>query len=302
MKQGTFKRVLLSKDLEKFRSEELTSLYNDPQMGPYLKELGVSVELVIEYLDIFLDISDDFHYCASCPGLDECKKKNPRMLVKPYIDGDYIERKLTICPKMAQKRALERKFIVRDFNDEWVGKSIRNKKDFDITESRKAIVTRYLLALQKESFSWIYLYGGTRLGKSYMTAAFIQTLLSSKEGTTCAFLDCSTRIKELNDLSFTDKVAFNDLLKQYMNVDYLVLDDFGNEYKNEYIRDTIIYPLLSYRAKENKPVYFTSHYSVNEIVTLYSITAAGKIKARQLGDLIKAMAQKEIHLEGVKVY
>ena len=34
---------------------------------PYLKELGISVDLVEKYLDIFMDIHDDLKYCQNCP-------------------------------------------------------------------------------------------------------------------------------------------------------------------------------------------------------------------------------------------
>lgn len=302
MKEGTIKKILISNDLDRFKEEELNALYNDFLMQKYLNELNINVELVNEYLDIFLDINDDLHYCTSCPGIEKCKKKNPYLLIKPEIDGKYIERKMVFCPKMIQKRELENKFIVRDFYNEWVGKSMYNKADFDISEIRKPLIIKCRDLLKSESKEWLYLYGPSRLGKSYIVTLLIQDLLKKNEGAKCAFLDSPTRIKELNDLSFTNKEEFNELLKKYMNVDYLVLDDFGNEYKNEYIRDTIIYPLLSCRAKENKPVYFTSHYSIKDLVSLYGITSLGKIKSQSLGDLIKIMSKKEIHLEGVKIY
>ena len=302
MEQRKVKPILLSKDLNEYISEQLNILYDDKLMANYLKELGISVDLVEKYLDIFMDIHDDLKYCQNCPGIAKCSKKNPTLLVRPIIREDRIDRKLAVCHLLEKKLICEKKFIVRDFKDSIIGKTIKNKSDLDITESRKASVTKFLSILEDNSSSWIYLYGSTKLGKSYMIALFIQTLLENNENATCAFLDSTSRIKELTDLSFTNKQMFNELLEEYMNVDYLVLDDFGNEYKNEYIRDNIIYPLLSYRSKENKPVYFTSHYSISEIVTLYGISASGKIRARQLGDLIKTMAIKEIHLEGVKVY
>ncbi len=302
MKKGTVKKILISNDLDQFKEKELNALYSDPLMNKYLDELNIDEKLVNEYLDIFLDISDDLHYCATCPGLDKCQKKNPYLLIKPIIDNEYIERKMVFCPKMTQKRELENRFLVRDFTFDWVGKTMHNKYDFDISEVRRPLFSKCHSLLKNNLSEWIYLYGSSRLGKSYIIAMLVQDLLKKNIETKCAFLNCPTRIKELNDLSFTNKEAFNELLKKYMNVDYLVLDDFGNEYKNEYIRDTIIYPLLSYRSKENKPVYITSHYSIKDLVSLYGVNSLGKIKAQSLGDLIKVMAKKEIHLEGVKIY
>lgn len=300
MKKGTVKKILISNDLDQFKKKELKALYSDPLMNKYLDELNIDEKLVDEYLDIFLDISDDLHYCESCPGLDKCQKKNPYLLIKPIIDNEYIERKMVFCPKMTQKRELENRFLVRDFTFDWVGKLLEN--DLDLCEARVLIINKCLDIETDNLLEWIYLYGSSRLGKSYIIAMLVQDLLKKNIETKCAFLNCPIRIKELNDLSFTNKEAFNELLKKYMNVDYLVLDDFGNEYKNEYIRDTIIYPLLSYRAKENKPVYITSHYSIKDLVSLYGINSLGKIKAQSLGDLIKTMSKKEIHLEGVKIY
>jgi hypothetical protein len=37
------------------------------------------------------------------------------------------------------------------------------------------------------------------------------------------------------------------------NCDLLVIDDFGSEFKSDYVRDQIVMPLLNERAKNNRP-------------------------------------------------
>ena len=90
-------------------------------------------------------------------------------------------------------------------------------------------------------------------------------------------------------------------LQDLIAVDLLVLDDFGNEYKNVFIRDTIIYPLLNERLKNGKLTWFTSAYTVKDIINMYSFKSNYSPKAAQLGELIKSLA-KEFTLTGIRFY
>ena len=87
------------------------------------------------------------------------------------------------------------------------------------------------------------------------------------------------------------------------NVDFLILDDFGNEYKNEFSRDNITIPLLSNRSNKELFTIFTSQFSIDEVRQLYSIgKVGGAIRGRQIESLLKTMCEKEFDLTGASLY
>lgn len=152
-----------------------------------------------------------------------------------------------------------------------------------------------------ESGRWIYVRGGHRVGKSFLMATLVNDFIAIKKEQ-AAFINSATRIKELNDLAFNDKERFAKSIVELSNVPLLVFDDFGNEYKNDYVRDTIVLPILIERAKNRKLTFFTSDFSIIEIGQLYETSKAGAIRARQLTRLLKEMAEEEFDLSGVSAY
>ena len=82
----------------------------------------------------------------------------------------------------------------------------------------------------------------------------------------------------------------------------LVLDDFGNEHKNDFERDAILFEILSKRSANRLFTIFTSDFNIDEIVTLYGTTKAAMIRARQIGRLIKGNVKEETSLGEVGIY
>ena len=99
-----------------------------------------------------------------------------------------------------------------------------------------------------------------------------------------------------------NKEAFNKKIVELCHASLVVFEDFGNEYKNDFVRDTIVLPLLLERFKNKRLTYFTSDFSINEIVKLYEASPNAKIRAQQLGRLLKDATKGEIDLSGVAIY
>ncbi len=291
-----------SDDLDIFRQQEIERLSKDKFFQAITKELEVTLEESLLYVDLFMDYCEDAHYCEQCPGFNQCHKANRHLQFALVRKDEHIERTLRHCPIMQRIRTTDKSFLVRDFSDDWCGRFLSDTGCYDLSEERRPFIKKMVGIITSKSSTGIYLYGNPRIGKSYLISLFAQSLIKNNPGRYCCFLDCPTRIRQLNDLSFMNKEQFNATLEMYMNVDYLVLDDFGDEYKNDYIRDMIIYPLLSYRLKEKKPTYFTSHYSLKQIKVMYGDKLASKIKSNQLCELIRTIVEEESHLEGISVY
>jgi DNA replication protein DnaC len=82
----------------------------------------------------------------------------------------------------------------------------------------------------------------------------------------------------------------------------LVIDDFGNGFYNDYIRDGILFPIISNRAKKRLFTIFTSSYSYDDIITILGTTKAGAIKMKQIVETIKNKAGIEINLGDFSIY
>ncbi len=296
-------RIILSNDLEQYKDEKLKELYQDPYFLEFLKQYDLPKEMVRDSLGIFLDYVDDQHYCEKCPGIEKCAKKVPCMVAIPVIEETGIERKMQMCPKMFARRNIEKKLLVYDFPQEWLANDIFSQSDVDYVKNRLDILKSLTSLVEETSKEWIYLYGGPRLGKSYLVASFLVTYLKKHPTKRGAFLDSSMRIKELSDLSFIDKNQFQQVLNSYIDIDVLVLDDFGSGYMSDFIRDTVVYPILNQRLKDKKLTIFVSKIPLKKLETYLSgKSASGKIQAGQIVDIIRAMIKKEIPLEGISVY
>lgn len=296
-------RIILSNDLEQYKDEKLKELYQDPYFLEFLKQYDLPKEMVRDSLVIFLDYVDDQHYCEKCPGIEKCAKKVPCMVAIPVIEETGIERKMQMCPKMFARRNIEKKLLVYDFPQEWLANDIFSQSDVDYVKNRLDILKSLTSLVEETSKEWIYLYGGPRLGKSYLVASFLVTYLKKHPTKRGAFLDSSMRIKELSDLSFIDKNQFQQVLNSYIDIDVLVLDDFGSGYMSDFIRDTVVYPILNQRLKDKKLTIFVSKIPLKKLETYLSgKSASGRIQAGQIVDIIRAMIKKEIPLEGISVY
>ena len=115
-----------------------------------------------------------------------------------------------------------------------------------------------------------------------------------------AFIDAPYRFKELQ--STKDNNTFNNLIEKYSHVPVLVIDDLGNEYKSDFVRESILFPILSNRAKAHLLTIITSDFSMNDITTMYLTNQASKPKVEQIKRLLKRMCQKEINLGDLSVY
>ena len=82
-------------------------------------------------------------------------------------------------------------------------------------------------------------------------------------------------------------------MDKYKNAGLLVFDDFGNEFKSDFVRDNILYPLLSYRVKNKLFTIITSNYSIEDCASMYQTSNASKPKIEQIRQMLKMMCSSE---------
>src|SRR5574344_1925160 len=262
----------LGASLKDYQEEMFSKLYADTDVVSYIKEIGASEEIVKKNLSKFIAYQEEHNYCKNCPGLDKCNKEGVHLSMSLVVEGKTVSRIFDNCEKYKERQRLEDFFIYRDFPTDWMGCS---------------------------ETKWLYLVGNTRVGKSYLSACFAFDYCELNEGKKAAFIDSTSFFKTLSDLSYSSKSQFDLLLDQLSAVYLLILDNFGDEYKSEYMRDTIVYPLVSSRAKNNLLTIFTSNFTLTDIKDMYSLKSKGNaIKANQLFSLLSTMCQREIEVQG----
>lgn len=281
--------------------DEMMDMYlNCPTAVKYLTKLGLTEEVVRKNIATIIDFVQDINYCKKCPGVKECKKPSPLLCTTITYKNGFVDRFISPCSKVLQQIEFEKQFLVMDFDKEWLTHSIR-KIDNSNSKERGKVIKKYVDYKEGKSDEWIYLTGTQNSGKTYLAAQICVDLAKGKQGPIC-FINTSRRFKELYDISFKEKDKFQKELNRYASCPVLVLDDFGNGYYNDYIRDGILFHIISERAKKRLFTIITSSYDYEDLLTVLASNKASALKYQQIIDMIKHSAKDEINLGDLSIY
>ncbi len=282
-------------DLDAAAASFEAELRADEDVYARIKELGLTRKEVGDNLGMLLDYKADFSICRNCPGLEKCPKSNPGYALDITKDNGYLERRFTPCHKVVLRMKRDARYILSDMPEEWKEK---NFNDVDMSAARNVTLRKLLTAQEKGN--WFYLNGGFNSGKSYILACFANQYAEDND-VSVAFVDTTRLIDRLRNYSIKDKKSFAEEMSKLTSVPLLVLDGFGNEYKSDFAFSTVLYPLLSERARNKNLTFFTSDFSYKDIEEMYA-KSVGLPRAKQLISLIKSMCGKEAVLDALNVY
>lgn len=282
-------------DMRDYIRQLVEELRKDDLVYEQLKPLKLTMKEVRENIAKLNDFREDFHYCYKCPGLENCNKRTPHIQMHVERDGAYIKTEYGPCTKIIEKIRHDSYYVVHDFPSEW---KYTQLKDMDMTETRRPVIKEFANILHGKSNRWIFLTGNHKVGKSHLLVAMINEYIAIKNSKV-AVLNAVERIKQLADLSVKNNEVFTNEIELLSEVPLLVLDGFGEEYKSEYIRDSIILPILSERERNNRLTFFASSFTIDEIQKLYSVgKTSGEIRGKQLGNILREMCDEEFDVSG----
>ncbi len=283
-----------SEDMKAYISKLVNELRNDIEVYEQIKLLSLTIGQVRDNIAKLTDFKDDYNYCKKCPGLDKCAKHIPHVKMAIKREGNYISTSYEPCSLIMEKIRLDSKYLRSDFPEEWKESSLTT---IDKPRIRKPIFDAFNKILNGETDRWIYVKGNHKVGKSFLLVTLANEYASLDMGQV-AVVNTSSLVQSLADLSYQDKEEFARQMVLISKVPLLVLDNFGDEYKNEYIRDQIILPILNERDRYSRITMFASCFSISEIQEMYSIGKnGGHIRGKQLGSLLSSMC-KEFDLTG----
>lgn len=288
------------------------SLKNDSDCYKKIIEIfdgKVNDDLIIKNLSFILKFKEDLSFCKNCPGLEKCNKDNKHYkYVLKKNNQNYLSYVLEPCKLKLESLKLNRlytfdRFIYlgpfRDFPFSWYSSEISK---LDKSKSRLILIKEYKKVIDGKK-NGLFIYGSYNSGKSFVAVALLNNLIFLKKPEKVIFINCVNRIKYLQEIYFSNKDEFDDLIKLYSNVEILVLDDFGKEYKNEFIRDNIIFKILDYRVKKKLITIFTSIFNYVELSKMYSFNKNfEEIYGERLKKMLFNLAGDEIDISVVPIY
>ena len=292
---------ILSKnvDMKKLIEELCEALRSDKDVYESLKPLGLTNKEVRDNIGKLADYQEDFNICKNCPGFDKCPKKTPHISTYVYKDGSYLTTRSEPCKKLIEEMELDSKYIAKDFPQEWKKSVVKN---IDLSENRRPLIKEFVSIAKGKSHRWLFVKGNHKVGKSFVLVTFANEFVAMGLGQV-AVINANKQFKALADIAYSDKESFKKTIDLLCNVPLLVIDDFGQEYKNELIRDQIVLPILNERSHNDKLTFFSSEFTIDEIQQLYSLGRnGGAIRGKQLGNLLNDMCVKEFDLTGASIY
>lgn len=284
------------KEDERLLEEMKTVVFSNQTVLKYLRQNKIPDEVIDREIVKIYDFASDLNFCKKCPGITLCNKQTPRLCTRIVYEHGVISRELVPCKKYLEYIKFKAQFKTRDFPEEWLNSEL---KKIDRTTPRTEAIKKYQSYFKNESSEWLYLIGEAGTGRSFL-AANIAVEIAKNENGPVAFIDTPSRFKELHGTK--DPKKFADLIDLYSTVPVLVLDDFGNEYKSDFIRESILYPIISQRAKKHLYTIITSDYSINDIAQMYQTNQAAQPKVEQIKKLLKRMCGEEINQGETSVY
>lgn len=298
----TFKTESIIKeevDMQAYINELVEEIRNDKDVYNEIKKLNLTLGEVRENVAKLTDFMNDYNYCKYCPGINECNKKIPHTSIYIRKEGNFITAESEPCKKIIEQLKYDSHYVVKDFEPNWRSSALRS---LDLSENRRPAIKEFAKVLNGKTARWLYLRGNHKVGKTYLAVTFANEYIALTDEKV-AVMNCNERIKQLADLSYQDKDYFAKQMELLSDVSLMVLDGFGEEYKNEYVRDQIIIPLLSERARKSKVTIFTSEFTIDEIQKMYSLGKnGGDIRGKQLGNILNDMCESEFDLTGASVY
>lgn len=269
-------------------SSLLNAIEGDGELMGELKKLGIAEDEIRNYVPLLSAYQDSKDYCKKCPGLEACLAPSPRMAMGlAILDSGKLGSTMGPCALALKKDKLLGSYLYRDFPDAWLNLSLRSFRN----ERASAVKEALLLPLKDKAHPWAYLTGKRGGGKSYFMAAFANDF--ALKGNLVAFMNANKRFDELKGLAIANKPVFDKTIELLEKCQLLIIDDFGSEYKSDYVRDQIVMPLLNERAKGHLTTFFASDFSLKDVADLYASNRSSALVAKQLADLIGSNIREE---------
>ncbi len=290
------------KVLNKIKNECFDRIIKDELILDIIRTNDIDANFIKRHLYYFSLYLNDHNICSSCPGPLICKKKNSHLCMDLSIDkkNDNVSFVYHKCKEEKKISGIKRKFWLRQFENQYLYYSFRDSlKNFAF--ERHNVVKKMIEYTKNPSNKGIYVSGDIGTGKSFILKLFSVYLAKNENTKSIVFVDCGNEFKSLENCYNTAIEYFNYYLEQFKEVQYLFLDDFGKEFKNDFVLSSILIPVIEYRLEKHLPIFISSDYFLSDIKSAYSYVSKNYKASKHLADMLDELVI-EVNLLGMSYY
>ena len=168
---------------------------------------------------------------------------------------------------------------------------INFKRRTDLSmEQQDNMDAAYRLAFDfaKNPEGWLVFMGETGCGKTHLAAAIVN--YRYEIGKPALFVVVPDFLDHLRSaFNPESKVSYDQLFESVKTAPLLVLDDFGEQSTNPWVREKL-YQLINYRYNSRLPTVITTRYSLDEIMAGLDASISSRLVDRQISVTFNIMA------------
>ena len=132
----------------------------------------------------------------------------------------------------------------------------------------------------KNPEGWLVFMGQTGCGKTHLAAAIVN--YRYEMGKPALFVVVPEFLDHLRStFSPESKVSYDQLFESVKTAPLLVLDDFGEESPNPWVKEKL-YQLINYRYNSQLPTVITTRYSLDEIMAEVDSSISSRLVDRKI--------------------
>ena len=289
MEKVKLKNIDLNEDLESFKESCYKEIINNKEFYSLISE-EFSNEEINKNISKFFRYLKDYEIVKTLKTYEDCKKNNKYFYYSVSKKNNILIEKEKEVPAYHDYIYYVNHFLYSDFDYDSYYK-------LDLKSIPRKELVKQIRDRAKANVSLFYIYGANNTFKTLSAIAMCNGYIKNKNYK-IAFINSFKRFKELNDLSFNKfkKEEYDEMFNNLINVKVLVIDGFGDEYKNSYLRDSIVIPLLKERFKKKDLItIITSNSSIEEISNLYKLKDSTEYQSRILKELLQNNSKLEIY-------
>lgn len=285
-----------SADIKKYRQQIIKEINADAGLMEELKSRNVSPLLIEANASFIYEYLEAKRSVALCQSVGKCLQENHYHALNLVVNGKFITTEIAVCPLYVKEQALLSRFVVKDVPFTALKQSF---KDLVERSSFNAFRSEMLRLIKGERES-VFVTSPHNIGVLEESAIFLMQALIDHESVHVGVLNLPRFVAEFSSDIYNNKSEIENRLNFLSTIDYLVIDELGNEETNNLIRDTILFPLINNRVKSNKKTVFLSELTLSELRMLY-MPNSQSIRGQQIINLIKNSIKREITVSGTSL-
>ncbi|QJB70967.1 DnaA ATPase domain-containing protein [Mycoplasma sp. 1654_15] len=259
-------------DFEKIKEFFIEKVTTEPEVQKIVSKLNISEQEINNNIDIFLNFLD----------------QEPNAKFKKIIIRDSRTNALKIKlieSEIGKSDSLEKYILLKEISQiSFDNLTVSFKENFLKQVNNE--VKQKLSVLWKEvpkNKKWSFIYGPSLSGKT----AFFKILawsIVSKEKTIIYtnFLD----LLNLYSHSISKKGVVFDIVNKLKKADYLLIEDFIISNDVSWFIEQVLNPVLDSRIKENKKIFISSLYNLNQIEQMLIENLKKEVKIQEITKFI----------------